>query len=154
MMTKLCKTCGVKKPLEEMTKDSKSQDGRRHKCKSCHSNYMVEYYYNNPDKTKEKNRINSKTRPAWKRHHISEDKFNELMKRYGGMCHACKTRKATVVDHDHSCCPYKSGSRSCGECVRGLLCHWCNSALGHVKDDRNILLSMVDYLDSYKDMAH
>ncbi|WP_409469557.1 endonuclease domain-containing protein [Streptomyces sp. HC307] len=37
-------------------------------------------------------------------------------------------QRAMDIDHDHACCP---GRRSCGGCVRGLLCSNCNfHALG------------------------
>lgn len=35
-----------------------------------------------------------------------------------------------VVDHDHACC---SGDRSCGQCIRGMLCGSCNMGLGQVE---------------------
>jgi hypothetical protein len=52
-------------------------------------------------------------------------------------------RKRLSVDHDHACC---SGEGSCGKCIRGLLCHKCNLALGAINDDINILQKMIDYL--------
>ena len=47
------------------------------------------------------------------------------------------------VDHDHACCP---GKKSCGECVRGLLCGRCNRALGLMDDDLERLRRAVTYL--------
>lgn len=49
----------------------------------------------------------------------------------------------TRVDHDHRCCP---GSKTCGKCVRGLLCSDCNLLLGKARDDEKILLKAVGYL--------
>ena len=40
------------------------------------------------------------------------------------------------VDHDHSCC---SGSKSCGKCVRGLLCTNCNMFIGRIETVSNIV---------------
>jgi hypothetical protein len=50
-----------------------------------------------------------------------------------------------AVDHDHSCCP---GKKSCGQCVRALLCSRCNSVLGHV-EGHDLLGGLTDYLHRF-----
>lgn len=35
-----------------------------------------------------------------------------------------------VTDHDHECCP---GARSCGVCVRGIVCYDCNNIEGKIR---------------------
>lgn len=42
-------------------------------------------------------------------------------------CAACGSRDFLKIDHDHNHCPTASG---CKECVRGYLCHSCNTAEG------------------------
>lgn len=49
------------------------------------------------------------------------------------------------VDHDHSCCPRKS----CGTCVRGVLCRSCNLGLGNFKDNPELLKVASTYLETY-----
>lgn len=51
------------------------------------------------------------------------------------------------VDHDHQCCP---GSKSCGKCIRGILCHLCNKGIGLLGDDPLLLSSAISYLESYE----
>jgi len=55
-------------------------------------------------------------------------------------CAICRgvlgTGSATHVDHDHA-----TGV------VRGVLCRMCNVALGHVREDRVVLVRMIRYLD-------
>lgn len=50
-----------------------------------------------------------------------------------------------MVDHDRSCCP---GDRSCVRCRRGVLCQWCNCALGYAGDDPDVLRRMAAYIES------
>lgn len=51
------------------------------------------------------------------------------------------------VDHDHVCCP---GKKSCGKCLRQILCWRCNIVLGHVDDDIQLLTRMIGYLDKWR----
>lgn len=48
------------------------------------------------------------------------------------------------VDHDHSCCP--EAGKSCGGCIRGLLCPRCNMGIGYFQDDAERLLRARTYL--------
>jgi len=72
---------------------------------------------------------------------LSTDEVVELLGR--GKCDACGETNRLCIDHDHSCCN-KNGS--CGKCVRGLLCTWCNATLGHAKDDVSRLEKLIEYL--------
>lgn len=143
-MNKVCVRCGEKKSLDLFAKGKNYKDGRRGTCKSCHTSYMTDYYNNNPDKKAEKVRLNSYYRPNWKYHNITEEKYLEMLDKYDGKCYACKEDKATDIDHDHSCCTYKRGS--CGNCIRGILCHHCNTALGLAKDSKERLQKLIEYL--------
>jgi hypothetical protein len=139
---KICAKCQNKKDLNDFAKGSAYKDGRRGTCKSCHASYMKQYYYENPEKTKRKNK---QIRHNWKKHRISEEQYNNLLSLYGGKCHSCKINNATSIDHNHACCP---GGYSCGECVRGVLCHNCNSSLGLLKDSRQNIIGLLQYIDS------
>lgn len=50
-----------------------------------------------------------------------------------------------TIDHDRNCCP---GDQSCADCRRGVLCTWCNTALGYAADDPEVLRRMADYLET------
>jgi hypothetical protein len=69
------------------------------------------------------------------RYGLAEVRFNQMLEDQGYACAICRepfTRQLPRVDHDHNCCkvPPNGVSRSCGECVRGLLCVRCNTWLG------------------------
>lgn len=142
-----CATCKVDKPRDEFGSARGTKLGHLKKCKKCWAEYMRQYYKNNPKqytkhkKYVEKNDITYKQ--SYSRHHISEEDFYKLLNKYDGKCYACRENTATCIDHDHSCCP---SAYSCGSCIRGMLCNWCNSALGHSGDSVQKLYKLIDYL--------
>lgn len=74
--------------------------------------------------------------------------FTELLRKQGGGCAICKTNGSTTrwaVDHDHSCC---LGDKTCGKCIRGILCYPCNQALGLMKDSPEIIASALVYINT------
>lgn len=80
---------------------------------------------------------------------ISFEEFDALLVKQGNGCAICQTSvpggKGTWhIDHDHSCC---SGRKSCGKCIRGLLCQRCNAGLGHFGDNRESLRKAISYLE-------
>ena len=78
---------------------------------------------------------------------LTHEQFDRLLaaqQHACGMCHEPFEEGQLVhVDHDHACCRKKN--RSCGKCIRGLLCHTCNIALGHI--ERRYAMARA-YLDS------
>lgn len=80
---------------------------------------------------------------------ISPERFYEMVEEQGGVCAICKQpelRGRLRIDHDHACCSGRG--RSCGKCIRGLLCISCNASLGGFRDDPDILRAAIVYLDA------
>lgn len=71
-----------------------------------------------------------------RRYDLTGEQFNRLLESQGNSCGMChepfKMAGRICIDHDHACCP--DGKRSCGKCVRGLLCLRCNTTLGHIEN--------------------
>ena len=78
--------------------------------------------------------------------------YGEKLAAQGGGCAICGSKKPGQsenyfeVDHDHTCC---SGIRSCGRCVRGLLCSGCNQGISRFQDDAERLRKAADYLEGH-----
>lgn len=75
---------------------------------------------------------------------IDKTQYEAMLAGQQFRCAICyETFSKDHVDHDHKCCP---GERSCGRCVRGLLCEDCNRGLGSFHDDPVALLNAIEYL--------
>lgn len=82
-----------------------------------------------------------------KKYKLTKQLYLDMLRGQGGVCAICKNppnRNWLSVDHDHSCCP---DIKTCGNCIRGLLCGSCNSFLGRVSED---LSSATSYLEKYR----
>lgn len=78
---------------------------------------------------------------------ITVEQHEAMLADQGGGCAICggptKDGREFYVDHDHTCC---SGERTCGNCVRGLLCGECNLGIGYLGDDAIRMERAIAYL--------
>jgi hypothetical protein len=147
METKTCNVCGVEKPLDsEYFRLSvyKRKDGQRcfrPTCRSCDNKKNLDRYHNKGGKQKQKTRAQ---RYNLKKYGLSVEEYNEMVLAQDGKCKIClstdshrtNTKYNLFVDHCH-----KTGK------IRGLLCHHCNAALGHMRDSKDVLERAIRYLD-------
>lgn len=146
-----CYRCGATKPSSEFSFASHSY------CTACTNAYQRERtaatpaevrrvrrrrYYEREDPAR---RIELARRGRWG---LNQAELDALLLRQGNRCAICRTpdpggRGTWHVDHDHSCCPR---GRSCGKCIRGLLCSRCNVGLGHFRDDPELLIAAARYV--------
>lgn len=84
---------------------------------------------------------------------VAQRRYEELLAAQGGKCAICHAEpspddKRFALDHDHECCPY--GRTACGSCARGILCRLCNLGLGYFRDNPDLMLAAIAYLESYR----
>ena len=116
-------------------------------CKLCLSIANEVWKNNNPEKENEYRR---KTMYG-----LSPEQYESLLNSQERKCAICKVLLDNLtnstrpyIDHDHSCC---SGAKSCGKCVRGMLCHHCNTSLGGFRDNTETLNNAIQYLNKFKE---
>ena len=93
--------------------------GSKTRCKPCDAEYK--WYWANK-----------------KRFGFSKEQLDNMVVEQNGCCKVCKKPflERPRVDHCHTT-----------NKVRGLLCHHCNTGLGHFFDNKEFLLSAIAYLE-------
>lgn len=141
-------------PCEECGQTINWQDrrGRRPKrCTDCRANWTTIYErkYREPRPP-----LDPETRRRYALKHrygMTPDEYDRMHRRQKGLCAGCHRSEEEVgvlyVDHDHACCPRE---RSCGACLRGLLCRACNTALGLFDEDPERLNAARTYLRKWQ----
>lgn len=176
---KRCSSCGVDKPSGAFSLRRQSKDGLQHRCKECSAILNRVYHQRNAEKLREGgrgekicprcgvaksgarfslNRTTSDGLQAWCKDCLVEkarcNNLRHLCQEHGlppeaiarlqaGPCDICGAAKpggrgSFSVDHDHLT----------GE-VRGSLCHSCNTALGHFRDDPQLLRAAARYVEKH-----
>ena len=159
--SKTCTRCQAHKPLEQFHKQPRGRHGRTAWCKPCVAETQREYR-SRPEvreRMNEGHRRRRAERPVasveifrqrlWTWHRTTPEVYERLLEKQGGKCAICRTpdpggKGRFHVDHDHNCCPTP---KSCGNCIRGLLCSRCNPMLGMAQDSPETLLAAVRYLE-------
>jgi|SRR5210317_1284950 hypothetical protein len=137
---KTCISCGEVKPLEEYTKNGFNTDGKqvyKAKCKPCYNSYKSEWRLARPD-----NYEKSKDVELKRLYGIGYQEYLNMLAAQQYACAICGTTdtgayKAFHVDHCHT-----TGV------VRGLLCSNCNTGIGNLRDDIELLKRAIQYLES------
>lgn len=171
-MIKICYRCKESRSIEFFSKCKISKDGLNSYCKQCNSEvakkyredskvrariketcviraakvkeYNKEYYLNRTKdlrKSSPRKYLDTMLRRVYG---ITLDQYDEMLNQQHDSCAICGTHQSSlknrlVVDHCHET-----------DKVRKLLCYPCNTALGLVKEDTDILETMIRYLESFK----
>jgi Recombination endonuclease VII len=121
---KICRTCGISKPLSEFGKRAAERTGIHHTCKACCVLLNRQYQ-------------------LYSKYELTPTAFDFLLLGQGSKCKICGTtkpgKKGWMVDHDHR-----------RNIVRGILCHLCNLGLGAFKDNSEVLAKAIEYLEESK----
>lgn len=137
----------------EARRETKSYEGYpwHEKNKEALKEYARKYREGNPE-YKKRNADKAKKDRLENPEYFKAREFAREMKKYNttvewyrdrlieqsGLCAICShlshhhgTLQRLQVDHDHTCCDLKT--KSCGECLRGLLCADCNVLLSYLE---------------------
>lgn len=87
----------------------------------------------------------------WRKFRLTVEEYQVIFDQQQGRCAICHQElqegRYLHVDHNHACCPQ---TKSCGKCIRGLLCFRCNTLLGNARDDIHILAGAIEYLKKHR----
>ena len=147
--TRICYVCKVEKPVDEFIKLATGVDGVGTLCKPCKRVKSAAWRSENPDHNQEWRAQNKLSRQEYERertlrrhYNMSLNDYSDMLTSQGGVCAICGLPptngqgKILHVDHDHA-----TGK------IRGLLCHGCNTSLGHFQDNVAFLQKAITYLE-------
>ncbi len=137
---KRCTKCGEVKNRSEFHLRYQRPDGQSSDCKPCAAARAASR------NARPEVAARQRDRKYQLKYGITAAEFDSRAAAQGGLCAICDRRPERgplEVDHDHQCC---DSDRTCGRCLRGLICGPCNRALSMIRDDPDVAIAMADYL--------
>lgn len=120
--TKLCRKCLEVLPMTFFNIKKGSSDGYQWHCKEC---------------SKELTRVFKRK----KLYGVTPDYYELMLLNQNGRCAICKTDNWGTTPHVDHC--HTTGK------VRGLLCHKCNTGIGLLNDNVDIMNQAIQYLTEH-----
>ena len=132
MRTKICTICKIGKGVE-------SFDVQRNQCRECRAiqRFNRDSANRHTPEFKKKKQLST---IKW-RHGMMADEYLEMVEKQENLCAICGNppgAKALAIDHDHTT-----------NKTRELLCVSCNFALGWFKDDIEVMLKAIAYIEKH-----
>jgi len=131
-LTRTCSACRQNLPLSAFTKNRSAKDGLAYRCRSCSSLSMK--------RSAEKHPHLHRRGKLRRRYGMTIEAFDALFTIQNESCAVCLAElplwRDRHVDHCHT-----TGR------VRGILCGYCNRAIGCAKENPKALRAMADYLE-------
>lgn len=154
MNTKKCHICKETKDISAFGKDSTTKSKLSARCKECSRKICSNYYNKNKEIQKEKKKEYREKvgkeyfaeRSLINKYGITLKERNEILVNQNHKCDICgideveAVKSKLFVDHNHTT-----------NKVRALLCHNCNTLIGHCKESEDILLKAIQYLRKHKE---
>lgn len=172
---KSCVKCEKSKSLSEFHNDKHAPDGKTYKCGQCINSENRERHLKNPEAMKIRNKKSKERiysdpvahakhkamKTAWnhtpkyydmyykKRFGITFAEVNSMLSNQNGLCSniGCSRQIAIapVGDQVKACVDHCHATGK----VRSMMCVRCNTLLGHVENDRNLIMGLMDYLNKH-----
>lgn len=139
---KWCTGCSSVKDLEDFHRSADRKDGRQTRCKSCEHESYKRRLAEDPERVRKAARESQRRHRRRRAYGMTNEEFAEICDAQDGLCAICGGEPGKLglcIDHDHDT----------GE-VRGVICTWCNSGLGHFRDNPEFLRLAAAYLEAYQ----
>ncbi len=146
---KTCPNCQTEKPRSEFYNNRSKPDGLQDYCKPCQRKCVKRWDDANADRISARQAAWALENPrlvkrsaflqCLRRHGLDEAQYNALLSAQASVCAICElpcpTGNRLAIDHCHIT-----------NRIRGLLCVRCNTAIGLLKDNVEILQRASEYL--------